>query len=92
MCVVSNMVVIKAGTVVSDRMVIPPYSYVEGSAALEIKVRDLPHGFRKLIEEKARELYLGIGWKEQEEQEEQEEEEEEKKKKEEDDGMFTLNY
>lgn len=40
-------------------MVIPAYSYVEGKAP-NLRIIDLPNGFRRSIEDKARELYLGV--------------------------------
>lgn len=42
-----------------DNMVIPAYSYVEGKAP-NLRIIDLPNGFRRSIEDKARELYLGV--------------------------------
>lgn len=58
-CVIGNNLILSDNIEIPEKMIIPAFSRVRQMENGDLDVRDLNNGYKKLIENAARELYLG---------------------------------
>lgn len=58
LCVIYDCCIIRKGTIIPSKMVVPPFSEVSGVPGKDFKVKELANGYKKAIEIEAKELQI----------------------------------